>query len=165
MPRSGTVPIEDPVHRKCQGPTKRDDPEDPSYSDSATSEDGNKKERYTGNVKGKDQQSGGNGGGYDKILRISGMMRAYQEKKWFSGSWHEDLDGCFIVFETMSRMWNWTHEEMLEFISIVLEEEALRMYPSKSGVCGTYVEAVTLMRNWYNCPDKRSRILTTWKTQ
>lgn len=38
---------------------------------------------------------------FTRFLGVSSMRKAYQGKKEFSYSWYEDIDGSFVVFETL----------------------------------------------------------------
>lgn len=57
----------------------------------------------------------------NRSVGVSGMMKAYHEKKKRSGSWYEDLDRSFVVFETLSRICKHTPNKMIEAIPIMLD--------------------------------------------
>lgn len=104
-------------------------------------------------------------GDTDRGMGVQGMMRAYVGKKKFTGAWHEDLDGCFAVFETMAKMCHITRKQKLEAIPVMLDAEALRLFSDKGAECQTYEDAVKMLGKWYNSSDKKSRILTAWQRE
>lgn len=64
-------------------------------------------------------------------------MKSYVRKKKVSGAWREDQNGCFTIFETLSRMWKLAHNEMPEAVPVMLHEGDLLTYSDKSGDCAT----------------------------
>lgn len=96
-------------------------------------------------------------------MGITSLMKAYVGKDAFGGSWDEDLDNHISVYETLSRMFQVTKEEMHQSIPVMLRGDALSFFSDKMKGCTSYDDAINTLRRWYNSEEKRARILTAWQ--
>ena len=99
-----------------------------------------------------------------KGLGMGGMMRAFNSKSKFTGSWEEDLDTTIKIFNTMSNMCGLTEDEKVRSIPLMLDGDALSYFSSNHKDGDNYDQSIEMLRNWYNNEEKRSRILTKWQT-
>lgn len=133
--------------------------EKPQFRQSTKSELGNQ-----GNINLKNQmmykgQKSDHGDG----VGIKGLMKSFAGKKLLR-SWEEDLDSTISVYETMENMSQVTSADKLKVVLIMLFENALLYYLSHVLGIPTYEEALNVLRQCYNNSDKRSGILTKWKS-
>ena len=97
-------------------------------------------------------------------LGINGLMRAFQGKQTFSGSWEEDLDCCINIFNTLAVMCEVSMEDKLKAIPVMLTGDALNYYANNASSCIDFDQAMCMLRKWYNSDDRKARILTKWQS-
>lgn len=55
-------------------------------------------------------------------------MTDYQRKPAFSGGWDEELNNCRGLYNTLSKMCEFTEEELLKSLQIMLTGDALNLF-------------------------------------
>lgn len=82
-----------------------------------------------------------------KILVINDLIRAFNGKPTFSGSWEEDLDCCLNFYDTLSAMCEMIAEEKLKWIPVMLAGDAHNYYADKISTCHEFDETITMLQN------------------
>lgn len=85
-------------------------------------------------------------------------MRAYVGKKIFTERWNVDLDRCLVIFGTLSRMYDISHDDMNEASHTMLHSGALRKCSYRSGEPAMDLEAAALQKRMYSSTVRRHRI-------
>lgn len=68
---------------------------------------------------------------------MNGLMKEYVGKTTFTGGWDEDLDSCIGVYETLTKMFEVTNDEMFRSLPVMLSGDALTYFSSNANHCTT----------------------------
>lgn len=96
---------------------------------------------------------------------VTNIAKTFSGQATFSGLYHEDLKAVHYIFDSIALMCDSTPDEKRKAMPIMLKGPALTLFTQKAGACETYDQAADLLREWYNSPDKQSRLLAEWQTQ
>jgi len=94
---------------------------------------------------------------------VGGLMKAYQGRKKFSGSFDEDLNSTFEIFHAMANMCHLTDEEKVEGFPVILTEDALDFYVRSECSSKKFIDVEETFRDNYITEEQRNRVLITWQ--
>lgn len=109
------------------------------------------------NVSDFNKQAGGS------PLGVSGVMKAYQMKEKFSGSFDGDLPGALEVYDTICIVCHLTGAEKAEVLPVILKDEFLSFYMSYYKEGQSYEEASQLFIENYMSVEQGNRGLMEWQ--
>lgn len=70
------------------------------------------------------------------------------------------MENCINVFETLASMCEVTEEDKLRAIPVMIKGDALNYFANNSKSCGTFDDAMRILRSWYKGDDRQARILS-----
>ena len=92
--------------------------------------------------------------------QVSSIMKAYQERSKFTGSFDEDFQGFLEKFETFCSIYNLNDDEKARSFPFMLDTGALFHFTNNfSGKSFTYQEVVNKFNGWYKSEEQRNQLL------
>lgn len=71
-------------------------------------------------------------------IGVQGLMRAYQRKTLFSGTWDENFTNCLKIFDTLASMCNLTPQAKLTGMPVMISANAFDFYAEHEGDSTSY---------------------------
>ncbi len=96
-------------------------------------------------------------------LGINGMIKSFQNRKKFSGSWDENLEEAITNYNIFSRICKLSEQEKADAVPYMLEGEAFTFFSQKIPPNTTFDEITKELRKWFTSSEKQARILKKWQ--
>ena len=93
-------------------------------------------------------------------LGINGLIKSYQGRKKFSGSWEDNLEQAISTYETFANICKLTALEKAQAIPYMLVDDAFNFYSTSIPKHYKYEETIEELKKWYTSDEKRARTLT-----
>lgn len=77
------------------------------------------------------------------------MIKEFVSEGQFAGLYYENLDFCFIIYETTAEMCNQTYKKKIESLVTILKDNELEYFTKKANSCHNYEEAKEMLRKIY----------------
>ena len=95
---------------------------------------------------------------------LDGLMKAYNNRKQYSGNYEEDLVGSIEIYEMTANMCELSDEEMKKGIITMLNGPALTYYATHLKHCQTYTDVTNGLISWFASDEQRARLLNEWNS-